>query len=114
MAIVRDEEVAASHREVTTVLTTTMTTVELPRHLSPHDNRTHIVPDRTIGLYLRIRRLGVRIPSGARHEKMASDHQCSGVRAYFVSAAVPAGVTALVTTAPNVTDAALAPTGHSL
>jgi hypothetical protein len=35
------------------------------RHLHLHDVRTRIVPGRTIGLCLRIRRLGVRIPSGA-------------------------------------------------
>ena len=35
------------------------------RHLHLHDNRTRTVPVRTIGPCLRIRRLGVRIPSGA-------------------------------------------------
>jgi hypothetical protein len=56
---------AVSHRELTTALTTTMTTVGPSPHPHLHDNRTRIVPGRTIGLCLQIRRLGVRIPSGA-------------------------------------------------
>jgi hypothetical protein len=42
------------------------------RHLHLHDNRTRIVPGRVIGLCLRIRRLGVRIPSGARRSEALS------------------------------------------
>lgn len=48
---------AVSHSQLTTVLTTTMTTVGLPdTHL--HGKRTRVVPDRIVGLCLRIRRLG--------------------------------------------------------
>jgi len=36
-----------------------------PRHLHLHDSRTGIMPGHTIRPCLRIRRLGVRIPSGA-------------------------------------------------
>jgi hypothetical protein len=35
------------------------------RHLHLHGNRTRIAPGRSVGPCLRIRRLGVRIPSGA-------------------------------------------------
>jgi hypothetical protein len=35
--------------------------------LQLHDNTTRIVPGRNIGLCLRIRRFGVRIPSGAAY-----------------------------------------------
>jgi len=42
-----------------------MTTVGLPDTSIRHGKGTRIVPGRTIGLCLRIRRLGVRIPSGA-------------------------------------------------
>jgi hypothetical protein len=37
-----------------------------PRHLPLHDIGVRIVPVHAFGLFLRIRRLGVRIPSGAR------------------------------------------------
>ena len=36
-----------------------------PRHLHLHHNFTRIVPGHILGLCLRIRRLGVRISSGA-------------------------------------------------
>jgi hypothetical protein len=55
---------AVSHRELTTLPTTAMTTVGLPDTFT-YTAIEPVVHSRTIGLCLRIRRLGVRIPSGA-------------------------------------------------
>ena len=60
----RRSHAAVSHRELTTVLTTDDDS-GAARHLHLHNARTHIVPGRAVGLCLRIRRLGVRIPSVA-------------------------------------------------
>ena len=43
------------------------------RQLHLHGNRTHIVPGRAVCPCLRIRRLGVRIPSGALSSQALAD-----------------------------------------
>jgi hypothetical protein len=47
------------------------------RHRHLHDNRTRIVPGRTIGLCLQTRRLGVRISSGAPNQTGVQSSQDS-------------------------------------
>ena len=75
---------AVSHRELTTVLTTTMTTVGLPDTSTYTTIRTRIVPGRTTGLCLRIKRsIGSSaapdrsIRRGTRHHWRS--HRCSSM-----------------------------------